>query len=151
VARLVESLRAERTAPTSASLGERLDRGFAIADGATPAPDAALVVVETEANIAVGVSPWGPAAAGADVRRIAVGEALPGDLAADAPVLLVAKDVHRHPQIAALAEVVRATRPGSLIIDMGWPSGPVDVATYGGSRGVGQALLEWLRDRGWRG
>jgi len=151
VARLVESLHAERAAPTSESLGERFDRGFAIADGATPAPEAVLVVVETEANIAIGVSPWGPTAAGADARRIAVGEVLPGDLAADVPVLLVAKDVHRHPEIAALAEVVRATRPGSLIIDMGWPSGPVDVATYGASRGVGRALLQWLHDQGWRG
>ena len=83
--------------------------------------------------------------------RITAGDALPGDLAADAPIVLVAKDVHRHPEVAALADVVRATRPGSLVVDMGWPSGPVDVATYGASRGVGIALLHWLSSRGWRG
>jgi beta-N-acetylhexosaminidase len=148
---LVASLRTEPPRPQSWQIvAERLASAFAGGD-AVPAPDAVLVVVETTANIAVGVAPWGPTAAGADVRRIAAGDPLPADLAADAPIVLVAKDVHRHPEIAALAEVVRATRPGSLIVDMGWPSGPVDVATYGASRAVGGALLFWLRSRGWRG
>lgn len=152
VAALAASLRAESAvpAPYVADL-ERLASAFAVADGATPAPGAELVVVETVANIAVGVAPWGPEAAGAAVRRIALGDPLPADFPAEAPVVLVAKDVHRHPEIAALAEVVRTARPGSLVVDMGWPSGPVDVATYGASRGVGLALLHWLRDRGWRG
>jgi beta-N-acetylhexosaminidase len=148
---LIDSLRGDRTTPVSGSLGERLDRGFAIADGATPAPDAVLVVVETTANIAVGFAPWGPAAAGAEARTIHAGEPLPADLAPDAAVILVAKDVHRHPEVAALADLVRATRPGSIVVDMGWPSGPVDVATYGGSRGVGAALLNWLDTGGWQG
>jgi beta-N-acetylhexosaminidase len=148
---LVASL---RVPPARAAWGiatDRLSDAFAVADGVAPAPDAVLVVVETVANIAVGVAPWGPAAAGADVRRIAAGDPLPGDLAADAPIVLIAKDVHRHPEVAALADLVHATRPGSLVVDMGWPSGPVDVATYGASRGVGVALLHWLHTRGWRG
>lgn len=151
VAGLVASLRPEAAPPVSGVVADRLDRGFEIADGASPAPDAVAIVVETTANIAVGVSPWGLAAAGVPVRRIAVGEPLPADLAPDASVLLVAKDIHRHPEIAALAELVRSSRPGSLVIDMGWPSGPVDVATFGSSRGVGGALLQWLDDRGWQG
>lgn len=153
VAALVGSLGDARTGSGNAAAvePEAVAAGFAVVEGAAPAPDAALVVVETLANIAVGFAPWGPAAAGAVVRRIAAGDPLPADLAPDAPVILVAKDVHRHPQIAALAEVVRVSRPGSLVIDMGWPSGPVDVATYGASRGAGAALLHWLRDRGWRG
>lgn len=131
---------------------EQLASGFAVADGVAVPADAALVVVETEANIAVGFAPWGPAAVdGVEAHRISAGDPLPGGLAADAPVLLVAKDVHRHPEVAALAHLVRAGRPGSLVIDMGWPSGPVDVATYGASRGVGEALVHWLRTRGWRG
>jgi beta-N-acetylhexosaminidase len=118
---------------------------------AVPAPHAVLVVVETTANIAVGGAPWGPAAAGADVERIAAGDRLPARLASDAPIVLIAKDIHRHPELAALAQSVRADRPGSLVVDMGWPSGPVDVATFGASRGVGVALLHWLRTRGWQG
>lgn len=152
VAGLVESLRAGPVAPESWTVdAHRLAGAFAVAEGALPAPDAPLVVVETIVNIAVGVAPWGPAAAGAPVVGLAAGDPLPADLAPDAPIVLVAKDVHRHPQVAALADLVRATRPGSLIVDMGWPSGPVDVATYGASRGVGAALLTWLRSRGWRG
>jgi beta-N-acetylhexosaminidase len=152
VAALVASLRGAPVDVEAFDLDPaRLAAGFAVADGATPAPDAALVVVETTANIAVGFAPWGPAAAGADVRVIRAGESIPADLAPDAALVLVAKDVHRHPEVAALADIVRATRPGSIVVDMGWPSGPVDVATYGGSRGVGVALLHWLRTGGWRG
>jgi beta-N-acetylhexosaminidase len=152
VAALVDSLRPGPAPRESWGIAsDQLYDAFEVADGAVPAPDAVLVVVETTANIAVGFAPWGPAAAGAEVRRITAGDALPADLASDAPIVLVAKDVHRHPEVAALAEVVRASRPGSLVVDMGWPSGPVDVATYGASRGVGVALLHWLRTRGWQG
>jgi beta-N-acetylhexosaminidase len=152
VAALVASLRGALVAVEAFDLEPaRLVAGFTVADRVTPAPEATLVVVETTANIAVGVAPWGPAAAGADVRTIRAGEPLPGDLAPEAPVILVAKDVHRHPEVAALADTVRTTRPGSVVVDMGWPSGPVDVATYGGSRGVGVALLHWLRTGGWQG
>ena len=148
---LVASLRAEKPAPTPWGIpADQLVEGFDVAPGATPASDAVLVVVETTANIAVGFAPWGPSAAGADVVRLNSGEPLTLE-PRDAPVVLIAKDVHRHPEVAALAELVKAQRPGSLIVDMGWPSGPVDVATYGASRGVGIALLQWLRARGWQG
>jgi beta-N-acetylhexosaminidase len=149
VAALVASLRVDPSRPVSWQIvAEQLIPGFAVAEGAVPAPDAVLVVVETAANIAVGFAPWGPAAAGAEVLRLGAGEPLTLE-PRDAPVVLVAKDVHRHPEVAALAERVKAERPGSLVVDMGWPSGPVDVATYGASRGVGAALLVWLRTRGW--
>jgi Beta-glucosidase-related glycosidases len=154
VSRLVESLRGARTAPVSGPNGpdwDALVAAFDVAPGIVVAPDAVMVVVETTANIAVGHAPWGPPDGldRAPVRRIVAGDPIPGDLAPDAPVVLVAKDVHRHPEVAALADVVRASRPGSLVVDMGWPSGPVDVATYGGSRGVGLALVHWLWDQGW--
>jgi len=148
---LVASLRAGRPQATSWGISsEQLVEAFDVAPGAMPAPDAVLVVVETTANIAVGFAPWGPAAAGAEVLRIAAGDAFVLE-PQDAPVVLIAKDVHRHPEVAALAELVKAQRPGSLVVDMGWPSGPVDVATYGASRGVGVALLQWLHTRGWQG
>jgi beta-N-acetylhexosaminidase len=151
VGALVASLRGEPTPPRSWQISaEQLASAFATSD-AVPASDAVLVVVETTANIAVGVAPWGPAAAGAPVLRINAGDPLPAGLAPDAPIVLVAKDVHRYPEIVALADVVRASRPGSLIVDMGWPSGAVDVATFGASRAVGAALIHWLRTRGWGG
>lgn len=155
VASLVDSLRGERARPVSGPVGPDVDRlvaAFDVAPGVAPAPGAAIVLVETEANIAVGHAPWGlpDDIDGIPVRRIAAGDPLPADLAADAPVVLVAKDVHRHPDVAALADVVRASRPGSIVVDMGWPSGPVDVATYGASRGVGLALVHWLQSVGWR-
>ena len=151
VGKLVDSLRVEKQQAASWGIAtDQLVEGFEVAPGATPAPDAVLVVVETTANIAVGFAPWGPAAAGADVLRIRAGDPLPAQLG-DSAIVLVAKDVHRHPEVAALAELVKARNPGSLVVDMGWPSGPVDVATYGASRGVGEALLYWLRARGWQG
>lgn len=152
VGALVASLRAERIAPTTWAIpAARLVEGFVIVPGAAPAADAVLVVVETTANIAVGVAPWGPGAILDGVARISAGDVIPGSIPPGAPVVLVARDVHRHPEVAALAELARTTRPGSLIVDMGWPSGPVDVATFGASRAVGAALLHWLRARGWRG
>jgi beta-N-acetylhexosaminidase len=152
VGALVASLRAEPAPPVSWGIAsDQLSDAFAVTADAAPAPDAPLVVVETTTNIAVGVAPWGPAAAGATVLRIAAGDPLPAALAPGAPIVLVAKDVHRRPEVAALAALVRASRPASLVVDMGWPSGPVDVATYGASRGAGNALLFWLRSRGWRG
>ncbi len=154
VSALAGSLRGARTAPVGPGNGpgpERIVAAFDVAPGLTVPRDAVLVVVETEANIAVGAAPWGPPddLDRAPVRRIAAGDPLPAELAADAPVVLVAKDVHRHPEVAALAAIVRSGRPGSIVVDMGWPSGPVDVATYGGSRGVGYALVHWLWDQGW--
>ncbi len=75
---LVASLRVEKPAATSWGMSsDQLVEAFAVAPGAAPAPDAVLVVVETTANIAVGFAPWGPAAAGADVLRIAAGDAAP--------------------------------------------------------------------------
>jgi beta-N-acetylhexosaminidase len=154
VAALAESLRGAHTGAERSPFTiepAAVAAGFAVSGRAWPAPDAVLVVVETTANIAVGVAPWGPAAAGAEVIGIAAGDPLPVDLPAEVPIVLIAKDVHRHPEVAALAEHVRASRPGSLIVDMGWPSGPVDVATYGASRAVGAALVQWLHSRGWQG
>ncbi len=150
VSALVGSLRGDRAVPVSGPTSpEDLAAAFDVAPGARPASDAVIVMIDTVVNIAVGDVPWGPAGL-PGVRRISAGAPLPPDLVPEAPVVLVAKDIHRHPELAALADVVRASRPGSLVVDMGWPSGPVDVATYGGSTGVGHVLWHWLQERGWR-
>jgi beta-N-acetylhexosaminidase len=120
-----------------------------------------VVRVETVANIAVGVAPWGPfAAATADpadpaaaafaANPCVVLDAGTGrDLALDAaaPVVVVGKDLHRHAFARAAIDRLRAERADVLVVDMGWPAPDrayADIATFGASRLVGQALLELL-------
>lgn len=106
------------------------------------------VAIETEANIAVGRVPWGPFAAGivpdvamnAEQRRPDGIVALPHDR----HVVLVGRDNHRHAWVRELIDAVRAVRPVT-VVDMGWPSPDrryADLATFGASRLVGQALVD---------
>ena len=131
----------------------------------------AVVRLETEANIAVGVAPWGPfaqvvaAPASADSvewaghaeyivsesddasgeldRRIAeVLAAVP----AGRGVVAIGKAVHRHPFARATVDALRSART-TLVVDMGWPSDDrayADVATFGASRLIGRALISLL-------
>lgn len=117
-------------------------------EGEVPDLDGAVLVrVETEPNIAVGPVPWG----------------LPADLAttADAlaahaggrPVLVQARDAHRHPQTRALLAEIAPIAP-VVLIEWGWP-GPLDVplvrvVAQGSSRPAVHAVAALLRERGWR-
>ncbi len=103
---------------------------------------ALLVRVETEPNIAVGVVPWG----------------LPGDVARSSlrtggPVIVQARDVHRHPSTLAVLDELSGRGP-VVLVDYGWP-GPLAVpvpriVTHGGSRPTYAVVEELLRARGWR-
>lgn len=103
---------------------------------------ALLVRVETEPNIAVGVVPWG----------------LPGPVVApgfttDRPVVVQARDAHRHPATLSLL-VELAARGPVVLVDYGWPA-PLPVAvprvvTHGGSQPSNAVVDELLRARGWR-
>ena len=67
---------------------------------------------------------------------------------APGPVLVLGRDVHRHPGARAVVDRLRPRRD-VLVVDLGWPSPDrayADVATFGASRRVGAALLGWLRD-----
>jgi beta-N-acetylhexosaminidase len=113
-----------------------------------PAPLEARTIVqlETVANIAVGPAPWGAAAAGAPVARLLEGDALPDT---DRQLILIGRDNHRRDWTRDAIDVARARDPRTLVIDMGWPSADrryADVATFGASRHVGQALLRWLEE-----
>ncbi|GAB3404501.1 glycoside hydrolase family 3 protein [Schumannella luteola] len=133
---------------------ERIRTAFEVKPGAAPAAGATLVTIETTANIAVGHSPWGVAAAGAEVVEVreadaaAVLAALPATAdGALAPLVLIGKDNHRHAWVRELIDEARAIRPGTIAIDMGWPAPDrayADVATFGASRIVGAALVDWL-------
>lgn len=125
-----------------------LDRTISAFDVAPAAPtlvdDHLLVQLDTEANIAVGPAPWGPSAAGADVVVLREGDPLPDSAA---QLVLVGRDNHRRAWTRELIEAARARDPRTLVVDMGWPSadrGDADIATFGASGHVGQALLRWL-------
>lgn len=120
-----------------------------------------VVRIDTVANIAVGVAPWGPFAEvaadpGSEVAAaFAANPAVvftEGDhpdlvLAAQSPVLVIGKDNHRHAFARAAIDRLRAERDSVLVVDMGWPSDDrsyADIATFGASRLVGRALLDLL-------
>ena len=97
-------------------------------------------------NVAVGVVPWGPDVS--DHREVVVhpGDALDLDALGTGPLLVLGRDVHRHPEARATVDRLRATRD-VLVVDLGWPSRDhayADVATYGASRRVGRALRAWI-------
>ncbi|MGN6087881.1 MAG: glycoside hydrolase family 3 protein [Actinomycetales bacterium] len=122
-----------------------------------------VIRVETAANIAVGSAPWGPFPAAerqpqSNVTRpftpgrvlvVREGEgAEVGPL--EGPVLVVGKDLHRRPFARDLIARLRQANPSVLVVDMGWPGTArgredlVDIATFGASRLVGEALLTLL-------
>ena len=118
---------------------------FDVQPGVAVGTERVLVTIETTANIAVGVAPWGPAAAGAEVLRAVDG--LSFDLPPGHQIVVIGKDNHRHAWARAFIASIRARHPSTLVVDMGWPSDDrsyADVATFGASRHVGQALLAWL-------
>ena len=122
-----------------------------------------VVRLETVANIAVGVAPWGPFAELGAHPDSALATAW-GDkpvvtctaesgrelvLAALAPVLVIGKDNHRHAFAIDIIDTLRAEGREVLVVDMGWPSDDreyADIATFGASRLVGRALLTLLLD-----
>ncbi len=61
------------------------------------------------------------------------------------PLVLVVRDVHRHPWIADALRGTVAERPDAIVVEMGVPvvvSGGVHVATYGATRACGEAAAE---------
>lgn len=140
----------------------RLATAFDVSDAArarlTEASRVGTVVrIDTAVNIAVGVAPWGPfaAASGAgdrtwmdDARLVPVSAATPlAELPAslDGPVLVIGKDLHRHPFAVAAIDALRAVRDDVVTVDMGWPADDravADIATFGASRLVGAALID---------
>ncbi|GAA1765804.1 glycoside hydrolase family 3 N-terminal domain-containing protein [Agromyces humatus] len=133
----------------------------------------AVVRVDTVANIAIGGAPWGPFAAEAArqvpswlarVPVIAVadeqgprqdlaragesgGAATLDGAVLDGAVLVIGKDLHRHPFARAAIDTLRAEHDDVVVIDMGWPSHDrayADVATFGASRLVGDAVIAFV-------
>ena len=154
------------TRSTEAALAELLDDAWILGtfDHSRRALDwcwrakAGFLAVRLEdiPNIAVGVLPWGP-----DLSDVPTLVLRPGDRfeptalsdlsdlpdLPDLPVLVVGRDVHRHPWARGVVDALRRDRD-TIVAELGWPSPGreyADVATYGASRPVGAALREWLR------
>lgn len=103
--------------------------------------DRHYVVCETEANMAVGVAPW---AVWAD-RRISEDTDL--QVPPGTQLVLISRDNHRHAWVRELIEKSRHQHPSAIVVDMGWPGDDrkyADVATFGASAHVGDALLAWF-------
>ena len=116
--------------------------------------------VDTVANIAVGVAPWGPFAAEdvatrpswlAEAVTVAVSErqGLVDPAALEGTVLVVGKDLHRFAFARTAIDALRAVRDDVVTIDMGWPSNDrayADISTFGASRLLGEAVIEFVDD-----
>ena len=105
----------------------------------------AIVVVETPMNIAVGPSPWGPAAAGAQVLVMRDGDTLV--LPAGVQPIIVGLGNHRSTWVRSFIDDTRREHPSTIVVEMGWPGDGrrySDIATFGASRHAGLALLDWL-------
>ena len=150
--RLVDAAARLAAMPRGSGTGQPVDpdaqlagaRAAIFVEGELPdLTDALLVTVDTEPNIAVGVVPWGLPADPA------------GPSAADrgVPVVVQARDAHRHPDTLALLHRL-AERVPVVLVEWGWP-GPVDVplvrvVTHGSSQPAVHAVEELLGARGWR-
>jgi beta-N-acetylhexosaminidase len=67
--------------------------------------------------------------------------------AAGRPLVLVARDVHRHPWLADAIERVLEVRPDAIVVEMGVPVrvlGGVHLATFGATRACGLAAAELI-------
>ena len=121
---------------------ERTIDAFDIRSGLIVEPDAHLVVIETVANIAVGASPWGPAAAGAETVPVFEGDALPE---VDGQLVVIGKDNHRHAFARAAIDRLRAERDASS--SSTWAGRPTTARTPTSPRSAppgssGAALLD---------
>lgn len=168
----------ERSRPetTPAEL-ERIAQSFSGAAAArvwlSEHPRAGVIRVDTEANMAVGLAPWGPfaaaelpmsASASAAVRfsqrtqlTVTADSALPWSKEiADPQVtastdgfIVIGRDLHRHSFARDGIDQLRGAGIPVLTIETGWPASTseyADLACYGATRLVGSALLRLIED-----
>ena len=135
------------------------------ADGAADLPISGpphVVEFTPRSNIAVGAeTPWGLGAPlrehlpGTTAVRLtaddvtAPADPVPPILAAAAgrPLVLVARDIHRHAWLAGVLHRIIGARPDAVVVEMGVPVavvGAVHVATYGATRACARAAAELI-------
>lgn len=126
----------------------RVATAFEIREGLRVAKRRSYVVFETAANIAIGDSPWGVAAAGAEVTVLREGDLFSSNLFTDTTqLILLGKANHRYQWVRSAVDRFRGKDLDVIVVDMGWPADDrayADIATFGASRLVGSALLVWF-------
>ena len=164
---------AHAEAPGAAELtriAESFEGAGAARDWLAAHPAAAVIRVESEANLAVGRAPWGPFAAAAEPlpgtgsqagafarRPILALDERSGDwlraARAEAPdiasrgVLVIGRGLHGLPFARAGVDELRRSGVPVLAVEMGWPEPGgdlADLACRGSSRLVGAALLRLI-------
>ncbi len=121
-----------------------------VVPGTVVARDRVIVALQTEANIAVGVAPWGPLAAGSDALLVSETDDVEALLLGVPPgtqAIIVGQGIHRHSWTMEFVARWRAERPETVVVDMGWPDAETlaaEICTWGASRAMGHALLATL-------
>ncbi|MEV0991339.1 glycoside hydrolase family 3 protein [Streptomyces sp. NPDC049949] len=132
-------------------------RALVVTGTAGPVTAPYVATLAPVANIAVGdETPWGVAAELAALVPGTVSGVFPegataaGVLAAagERTVVLVVRDAHRHPWMAAALEALVEARPQTVVVEMGVPRaeprGALHIATHGASRVCGRAAAELI-------
>ena len=131
-------------------------------------PDACVIRVEAEANMAVGTAPWGPFAAaehplphqhataeafGRRPRRTVDDDStMPWHVPSSRGAVVVGRDLHRYEFARDGIDALREAGRPVLTVEMGWPGGDpsadgyADLACYGSSALVGAALLDLIEE-----
>jgi beta-N-acetylhexosaminidase len=141
---------ATEEASSCPSLADAFDVSLAASQFLAEQSAPLVIRVDTEANIAVGETPWGPFASGLSLDVIAVDE--PSSRRARTtdvgrPVVVIGRDNHRRRWVTEMIDDVRRRHVATLVVDMGWPGDDrryADIATFGASRVVGDALAHLL-------
>jgi beta-N-acetylhexosaminidase len=143
--------------PVDRAVGLRAARLALRVRGSVPALHRPVIAqLRAPATIAAGPVPWGlgPWLAAGDGDVVDVEEAGPApaallERAAGRGLVVVVRDAHRHPWMAARIEQLLARRPDAVVVEMGlpvWqPQHPgAHLATYGAARANAAAALERL-------
>jgi len=142
--------RSNRSPATEAShaVGLAAARRAICADGPVRVGDEAVVIrFAPPPSIAAGDVPWGMAASlAARGVRVIEGE----EEAPDKSLVLVVRDLHRHPAHRAAVETLIERRPDAIVVEMGLPGyrprgAKAYVATHGSARVCADAAAEVMR------
>ncbi len=143
--------------PTSGQIQSAFSGSKAAAKWFHENPDFEVLRVESPASLAVGQVPWGPFAAATaepekggpfiDSRTTTPGQ-LPSKPPTAKPLLIVGRLLHLEPKVTEAIRRWQKRGASILVVEMGWPSSSGDdiraLNTYGASRGVGRALLDFI-------
>jgi beta-N-acetylhexosaminidase len=132
-----------RAAAISNAVGlEAARRALCVSGDVVVRDDATVMRFDTEASIAAGEVPWGMAEALA-ARGVRVGDG-------GRSLVLVVRDLHRHPEHQPAVDALLAQRPDAIVVEMGVPAlrprgAMAYVATHGAARVCAQAAAEVMR------